>query len=224
MRMCIRYLENYIDINNSNVFSIEVKDPKLFYRMVCDLNSISCGNINEDVYFYEGLNELNMTKRIRLVIDYFNIDFNEKANINCLNDYLYSNISDTSVCLINDYYNKIKDIVFSSLSDTSISIDDESNFSLQNVFKLYKLHLKEPNDLLSKIYLLIDIYKEFYKDNLIIFVNLKQLLSFDEISEVYKYIMYNELYCMFLDNFLYKRVCENEKKLIIDDDLVETML
>ena len=61
-------------------------------------------------------------------------------------------------------------------------------------------------------------------NEVLVFVNLKQYLSKDELKEFYKYIVYNNLCAVFVDSQTYGIADNMENKIIIDDNLNEFVL
>jgi len=69
-----------------------------------------------------------------------------------------------------------------------------------------------------------DIENVFKIDVLLVFVNLKQYLSTNELAELYKYSLYNDVQILLIDSQSYGATIDNEKKLIIDSNLDEFLL
>ena len=95
---------------------------------------------------------------------------------------------------------------------------------INNIVKLIKLSINYKNDLLDNLLLLIDLEKILKISNILIFVNLKQYLEQEELIELYKYAIYNQIKIILIDSQAYGTKLLYEKKLIIDKDLVEFML
>ena len=83
------------------------------------------------------------------------------------------------------------------------------------------IKITEEGNLLKKLYTLIDLITELQNYELLIFVNLKQFLSKEELNEYYKYAIYNHVSLLLIDNISYGIAQNYEKKLIIDDNLEE---
>ena len=72
--------------------------------------------------------------------------------------------------------------------------------------------------------MLIDVEKLLKIHTLQIFVNLKQYLTKEELIEFYKYAIYNNVQILLVDSQTYGISLNNEKKLVIDENLDEFML
>ena len=224
MKLNIKYIDTDIILSNDYVFSFEINNKGLYYRLINDFNNISRGEVIDDIYLFEDLEEVNISNNIILIIDYFNIDFNNKNYLNHLNKLLIENINEKDIISINQYYNKIRSIILKNTNDINVVVDLRDEFNIQNIVKLYKVSINKKETLLEKLMLLIDIEKDFAVNKFIILVSIKQYLTKDELLELYKYSIYNDIKLMLIDYGQYGVTIENERKLIIDESLEEFML
>ena len=74
------------------------------------------------------------------------------------------------------------------------------------------------------MFLLIDIEKTLNLSSILVFINLKQYLSNEELEELYKYSIYNDVKILLVDSQCYSNKSIYENKLSIDKDLVEFVL
>ncbi len=72
--------------------------------------------------------------------------------------------------------------------------------------------------------MIIDLERELRVNKLLVFVNLKDYLQKEEIEELYKYALYNEVGIMLIDSDSYGCTLNNEKKLIIDGNFDEIVV
>ncbi|HHT38628.1 MAG TPA: hypothetical protein GXZ95_04355, partial [Mollicutes bacterium] len=70
MKLNIKYIDNDIILSDDYVFSFEINNKSLFYRIINDFNNISNGKIIDDIYLYDDLEEVTITNKILLIIDY----------------------------------------------------------------------------------------------------------------------------------------------------------
>jgi CRISPR type II-A-associated protein Csn2 len=83
------------------------------------------------------------------------------------------------------------------------------------------ISVKLEEKLLDNLLLLIDINSVLKLNKIVIFVNLKQYLTKDELEELYKYSIYNKVNIILIDSQTYGCTINNEQKLIIDSELDE---
>ncbi len=225
MKIVINFIDNEIAVQNNNVFNIEVENKAYFYRLINEFNLISKGIISENIFFLdEDSNELNLLNKIDLYIDYFNIEFNSKKIINNLYKVLKTNINEEDKIKINKCYLKIKNILSKSFLDYNLPLLINDEFDIDTILKLLKVSIDSKNNLLDNLFLLIDINNNFKINELLIFVNLKQYLTLEELNELYKYSIYNNVKILLIDSQCYGVTNKFEKKLIIDGNLDEFLL
>ena len=225
MKINIDYIDNEIITTDDTVFNIEIENKTYFYRLISEFNAIANGELVENINFVDKYNnELTLLNRIDLYIDYFNIDFNSKKLINSLYKMLKNNLNEENKIKINNYYSKIKNILSKTFIDYNLSLVINDEFDLEMLFKMLKVSIKNKDNLFDNLLLLIDINSIFNINELLVFINLKQYLTNEELKEFYKYSLYNNVKIILIDSQSYGTANEYEKKLIIDNNLDEFLL
>ncbi len=225
MKINIDYIDNEIIITDDTIFNIEIENKTYFYRLISEFNAIANGELVENINFVDKYNnELTLLNRIDLYIDYFNIDFNSKKVINSLYKMLKNNLNEENKIKINNYYSKIKNILSKTFIDYNLSLVINDEFDLEMLFKMLKVSIKNKDNLFDNLLLLIDINSIFNINELLVFINLKQYLTNEELKEFYKYSLYNNVKIILIDSQSYGTANEYEKKLIIDNNLDEFLL
>lgn len=224
MKLNVKYFDNTIVFNKEFINVLEIENKKYFYRFIKDLYFISSSNITEDVHFFENEKEINMSNKLRIYVDFFDFQFDSKKYVNDISKYVSANISDDDKSSLVALYNKMVKQYSRILNDAEIPLRIESEFSVDNLNKLMKISIDNKEDLLDNLLLLIDLEKALKLNNLLVFVNLKQYLSKDELSELYKYSIYNEVIIFLVDSQSYGVCLNYEKKHIIDENLDEFVL
>lgn len=220
----VAYLENSIYVEDGFVNAIEIENKALFYRFVNQLNLTTNGEMFEELKLFDSNNnEVNLSNKLNVIIDYFNFDFNSKKCVNESTKMIKENIEEDEYQTIYKEYQKIYKILIKTLNkiDLSLSISDE--LDMDNLLKLLKININKKSTLIENLFLLIDINKVFDK-KIIVFVNLKQFLKKEELIELYKYSIYNGTNILLVDSQSYGTTLDYEKKLIIDENLEEFML
>ena len=224
MKIVINFLDNQIDFEN-NIFSIEIENKSYLFRIIEEFNKINNGNISESInVFDKKYNEINLKNKFDIYFDYFNIDINSKKIQTKIYDYIINNISEEDKIKINNQYNKIVNIFNKESSKLNLDIIVNDEISNDSIIKNIKFNVEQKDTLLDNLLQIIDINALFKLNEFLIFVNLKQYLSKEELVELYKYSTYNDINLLMIDSFSYGTALFNEKKLIIDDDLNEFMI
>lgn len=225
MKLVINFLDNDLYINSERVLSIEVENKSYFYRIVNCFNSLYVGDKIDEINFYdEKFNEINLNNKILIMYDFFNFDFNSKKNISKIYKLIEDNLDEKSLQSFNSLYSKLLKILKNELNYLDINIKLDEEYKMENILKIVKLSIEKKDSLMDNLFLLIDLEKILKVNEILVFVNLKQYLSKDELKEFYKYIVYNNLCAVFVDSQTYGIADNMENKIIIDDNLNEFVL
>lgn len=225
MKLEIKYLDNDIDIKENEVYALEVENKNYFYRIVRDLYNISNNNIVDDIYLSDdNNNEINYFNKFKIFIDFFDFNFDSKKITNDIIKYVNKNISIEVKDSILNQYNKIIKLYKKELNNIDIPLMIETETDSDNITKSLKISIEVKQNLIENLLLLIDIENILGTKDILIFVNLKQYLTKNELEELYKYSIYNEVSILLIDSQCYGGTLNNEKKLIIDENLDEFMI
>ena len=221
MRMKIDYFDNLIEFDYEYINVIEIENKNYFYRFVQDVNLL-LNNLCDEIHFFENINELNMSDKISVYVDYFNFNFDNKKNL--ISKYIVDNISDLEKSNLLKYYNKFYNYYLKVLNNIEIPLNIDEDINIDNIIKNMKSTIKTKQTLFDNLLLLIDVEKILKNNKIIFFINLKQYLSNNELIELYKYSIYNQIHICLIDSQSYKRKLKYEKKLDIDEDLEEFVI
>ena len=225
MNLIYTFLDNKIDLYNDYVNSIEILNNNYFYRLTNLIYKYSNDQEVEELYFTENNEEIKLDKKIRIITNYYDFDFNNKKYINELIKNISNNTDDNILLKLNNNYNKLYKVLSSLINsvDLNFKVDIYDEFSINEILNNFNLSIPSKDNLLDNLILLIDIEKQFNINKILVFINLKDYLSREEIIEFEKYCIYNNVYVILFDNSKYKNN-SYEKKFIIDNDLSEVIL
>lgn len=225
MKLKIECLENDIFIDEGIINVIEIENRVYFYKIVNSFNNLKNGIYTDEIRLYDNSNEeINLNNKLELLIDYFNINLNTKKNLNLIYKYITDNINDLINLELLKIDKKITSIFKKILTDIEIPIDINHDFNIDNYYKILSPSIKLHNSILDNLMLLIDMEEIFSFNKLLVFVNLKQYLIESELTEFYKYVLYNKVNIILIESNTCKNLNEYEKKLIIDNDLFECVI
>lgn len=225
MKINCNYVDNSIIFEDDKINVIEIENKKFFYRFVRDLYSISNGDVLEEFVCLDDNNmEINLVNKIKIINNYFELDFTSKKYGVEIIKKLVSNINDEDKDAIIMLQNRIYQKVNKQLQKFDIPLLISNDIDIVTILKSLKIEIHDYDDILNNILLLIDIEKTFNLSNILIFINLKQYLSDKELKELYKYSIYNGVKILLVDSQHYNNVNNFEKKLYIDTDLVEFVI
>lgn len=220
MRIKISFLENELELSKENVRCIEVENKKYFYRLVDLFTCYSEHDVTEDLCFVD----VDRFVKLFISMDYFHFHSFFKGYMSSIYKYIKERVNEEQYDRILRYYRKIQDYFRIILQDMEIPLKISEDLSMEGLIKLLNLEVVSQNDLLQNLLLLIDINKELKVFDIVVFVNLKQLLTKDELVELYKYAIYNNVFLLLIDSQAYGVPLEYERKNIIDENLDEFVL
>lgn len=224
MNIKIEYFDNVISLVSGIINVIEIENKKYFYRCINDLYLICNEGYSDDIIFFEEEKEKNMNGKIKVFINYFDFQFDSKKYLNDICKYVNENIDDEYKNDLVILYNKIIKVYKKVLNGLDLPLSVETDVSVDTIIRFVKVGIKPKIELLDNLFLLIDLEKVLKTNNLLIFVNLKQYLSKNELVELYKYAIYNNVQLLLIDSQAYGGTLEYEKKIIVDENLDEFVI
>ena len=220
MKLIIKYLDNNVEIKENEIYALEIENKNYFYRIVKDLHNIYDGNISDDIYLLDDSdNEISYFNKFKIFIDFFDFNLNSKRVSSDIAKYVSENISIEGKDSVLNLYNKIIKLYKRELNNIELPLIIEQEPDVDNITKKLKISIEVRQSLIDNLLLLIDIETIFKTKNILIFINLKQYLTKSEIEELYKYSIYNGIPLLLIDSQCYGGILNNEKKLIIDENV-----
>mgnify|MGYP004473766161 CR=1 FL=1 len=224
MNLSVDYLDNKIVFANEYINAVEIENKRYFYRFVNDLYSVYINGYSDNLKFIQDNKEINMNGKIKVFINYFDFQFDSKKYTSEISKFVSNYINEEDTKNLINLYGKMTRIYKKALIDIDLPLYVENDISIDNINKLIKLGISPKEELLDNLMLLIDLEHTLKTNNFLVFVNLKQYLTKDEVVELYKYAIYNEITIMLVDSICHGANLKNEKKYIIDENLDELML
>ena len=181
--------------------------------------------LSEDIYLIDDNNkEINISNKIKIFIDYFNFKLDSKKYTNDITKYINKVLSEETKETLLNQYKKIINLYKKELNNIDLPLVLDTDLDIENITKLIKVSIDTNKELINNLFTLIDLENIFQTKNILVFINLKQYLSKEEIEELYKYSIYNRITLLLIDSQSYGTTLTNERKLIIDENLDEFML
>ena len=225
MKLIIKYIDNDIELKENEISAIEIENKRYFYRIVKDLYDIYDNELSEDIYLIDDNNkEINISNKIKIFIDYFNFKLDSKKYTNDITKYINKVLSEETKETLLNQYKKIINLYKKELNNIDLPLVLDTDLDIENITKLIKVSIDTNKELINNLFTLIDLENIFQPKNILVFINLKQYLSKEEIEELYKYSIYNRITLLLIDSQSYGTTLTNERKLIIDENLDEFML
>lgn len=225
MILSVNYIDNNIIFDNENINVIEIENKDYFYRVVSELNSMSMGNIVENIHFFDNdFKEINLYGKISVVFDFFNFNLDSKKLQTLINKKINENLDAVQKTELSRVYEKVKKIYMPILNDLDLNLTINSEFDIEMLIKLLNVSIYLKDSIIDNLILMLDVEKLLKNNEIIVFINLKQYLDNNELLELYKYSLYNNVRILLIDSQSYGIKNKFEKKLIVDQTLEEFLI
>ena len=231
MIMKIFSLENDIIFKEEYINVLQIQDKKLFTNVINSLND-NINNIEdtkERIIILDNDIEIKIEKEVLMIIDVFNIDFNQKKIQSALFQKI-EKIYQQEYERLSDFQTHFQSLQINAMDvweDLPFEFEYKDSIGVQEYLKLLGLKIAmgdRDSKIIDIVLMIIDVVEYFGIAKLVVFTNLKLYLSQKELEEVYKYIMYKKVMVLLLETGDEKECVKNEKILFVDSDYDEIMM
>lgn len=208
-------LEFNFDIHQNYMLILE--NSKLFFKLSKMLYNQAKG-LEGDFILSHKLKILNISKNIEFMFNFFEIDLNTKKVITEISNQALKILKENDFLqefsIINEKINIINENI---KEEIDLDLEYKYELSFEDFIKLSDFKISEDTSILSSIVIYLDFLKKIKKINLVIFVNIFDYFSKEEIDLLIKDLNYKEYHILFLESKEKYKV--NAKRYIIDNDL-----
>lgn len=219
MILKINGFENDINFSKDNVNVIEVRNARCFSHLLGILNEKISGLEGEEIFLIDDDNkELNMSKEMYIVFDLFNIDYNSKKILAKIYEQIKENIEKNQDLEFEDMITKIRNYLICEINELPFEFVMKQDLEIVEVLKLFGLKIDNQNynTVLEKVEILIDIISTVGVARVLVLPNLKQYLTNEELLELYKYSLYNNVKLLLIERNCLEKL-DYESVLCIND-------
>ena len=226
MKLKINGFSNEMEFKEDKVSVLVIKDTKCFTNIIQKLNDEIEGIDSDDIFLLDNNNEeLKIQKEMSMVTDLFNIDYNSKKILGKLYEKISENIENSDNTVLQDLLVKIRKSIVDEINEFPFEFTMSDNVDVVNMLKLYSLKIDNSSyeTVLEKIEFLIDLNLTLNLFNIIAIPNLKLYLSNEELVELYKYSLYNNVKLLLIEKNVTEKL-EYEHILVIDEDFEDYII
>ena len=223
MKLKINGFENEILFTEKNVNILTIKNTKCFSHILQILNDKINGLESNEIFLLDKNNEeMNMSKEIQMVLDIFNIDYNSKKILNKIYNIIATNIQKNQDFEIEKMILNLRNYIIEEINELPFEFVMKNELEITEILKLYNLKIDEENytNILEKIEILIDILSTLDIAKILIIPNLKLFLSEEELVELYKYSLYNNINLLLIERHEENKL-KYENCIIIDENFYD---
>ena len=221
MNLVSQYFENSYEIKAKTLNTLVIESTEHFANFLRTLIDV-INKESEEIELIDDYKKIDISKTTDIIFDIFNIEANAAAILK----KLYTELEE-DLCSEDMYIKKLE--MESTVANLVDELTYRSRFSLksdeinyQNFFKALSLEFDyEKTSILDRLIEYIKVSSELLNKKLFIIVNLDIFLTKEDLVELSKFLCYNEIKVLALQNKITRQVrtCENLR--IIDQDLCE---
>lgn len=224
MIISIMGFENEIELKENTVNILEIHNSKLFSEVINNINNQCNGEEeNNQIVLMQDQKRLNIEKSIYLLTDVFNINFNDKRILNKIYNILMENIKNRQDDELENITLKLRNYLIDEINELPFEFNMNSDIEIDYLLKGFNVKIDTSCyvSIIEKIEFVIDIISTLKLAKILIIPNLKTYLSTEELLEVYKYSIYNNIRLLILENKHDEKIIKYERKNIIDVNFEE---
>lgn len=226
MKLKINGFENEIIFDSEHINILTITNPQCFSHIIQVINDKSNGVESNEIFLLDDNDgEINMSKEIYLLCDLFNIDYSSKKILNKLYKIISDNIQLTQDYVIEDLSIKLRNYIIGEINELPFEFTMKNELDIVDILKLYDLKIDQSNytNVFERVEVLIDIISTLNVASILVIPNLKIFLSEQDLLELYKYSLYNNVKLLLIERNLETKL-KYEKILAIDENFDEQIL
>lgn len=171
---------------------------------------------------------MKISKHLLVITDVLGFDINNKKIQSLAIDKL-EKICQNDAIVLNDIEQaniNLLSKVFGLINELNCDFSVSNEWSLAKYLKAFdfKVDTTTINNCFDKIIQYLQIVSELIKDSVVCFVNLKSYFTDNQVEEIYKFAIYNNVRLFILESTLSSNKLEYEHKLLIDNEFDEFII
>lgn len=223
--MSIIGFENEIEFKENSVNVLEIVDKKLFSNFINNINEQCNEAINDDnsVVLFDENERIQISKNIYLMTDLFNIDLNEKKIINKFYNLIAENIRNNQDNQLENLIINFRNYLINEINELPFEFTMDDDLEISDLLKIFKVKIDVSCycTIMEKIEFIINVLATLKIANILVIPNLKTYLNEEELVELYKYSVYNNINLLVVENSTSEKKLKYEVKNIIDENFDE---
>ena len=213
MKLVHPNLEIQIDFEKNDIYCLTIENAKEFFSFT---HQLFLQTLGDDGDFVLSDNEiLNISKNCAFIYDYYSDILNSKKTMsiaaNDVTEILKKDDFVEDFSNLNTIMLKINDKIAEQLS-YNVNYIDEIDYA--TFVKLSSFKIENTNSLVENLLSYIQIIDK----KILIFINLFNFLSYNDLNLLLKQLRYMEKYCIFINSHQKYKICDSIN-FIIDEDL-----
>ena len=226
MKLKINGFENEIQFDEEHINVLTINNSKCFSHIIGILNDKINGIESNEIFLLDEKNqEIKIDRKVHMALDVFNIDYNSRKILNKIYDIIAENIEKNQDYKVEKMVINLRNYIIQEINELPFEFIMKSELEIPEILKLYNLKIDDVNytNILEKVEILIDIISTLKIADILIIPNLKLFLSDDELVELYKYSLYNNVKLLLIERNNKKQL-KYERNIIIDENFCDFII
>ena len=205
MIMLIIGFDKKIEFDENTVNILEIYNQSLFTEVINNLNNQCNGEEeNNTIVLMQDNERVDIKKNIYVLTDVFNIDFNSKKFLNKIYGTLIQNIKNKQDDELENIALKLRNYFINEINELPFEFNMNSEVEITDLIKAFDVKIDSSCyiTVLEKIEFIINLLAEFDLAKVLVIPNLKTFLQEEDLLELYKYSIYNNIKLFRRNNFL----------------------
>ena len=225
MIMSIIGFENKINFKEEKINILEIYDKKLFRNFISEINEQCNGEVeeNNNIVLMEDSKRLKINKTIYLLTDLFNIEFNARKIINKIYSLISQNIKNRQDDELEKIILQLRKYLTEEINEIPFEFNMNSEIDIMDLLKVFEVKIDTTcyTTIVEKVEFMIDLISNLKIAEILVIPNLKTYLNAEELVEIYKYSIYNNVKLLIVENNKSNKTLKYEQKNIIDENFDE---
>lgn len=225
MIMSIIGFENKINFKEEKISILEIYDKKLFRNFISEINEQCNGEAeeNNNIVLMEDSKRLKINKTIYLLTDLFNIEFNARKIINKIYSLISQNIKNRQDDELEKIILQLRKYLTEEINEIPFEFNMNSEIDIIDLLKVFEVKIDTTcyTTIVEKVEFMIDLISNLKIAEILVIPNLKTYLNAEELVEIYKYSIYNNVKLLIVENNKSNKTLIYEQKNIIDENFDE---
>ena len=210
-------LKAEIEISEEQINIWVIESKQLLGNFIKELMEQSRGDDGGFV-LYEDKEILRLKDHIDIISDYFNISFNSKKiqsrMLKVLTKYAEDDLFQSTI----DLKGRLQQYFENLLDTADLDIEYDDTMDITDILKLYDISVNESyGSIIEAIINYLKICTRIFEKQCFVFVNLSFYMNRKDLMEVYKFIQYEKICVLFIENTM-EEVYKDKNCLILDQD------
>lgn len=169
---------------------------------------------------------MKMSKEMYMIFDLFNIDYNNKKVVTKLYEIIAENVKNSEEYALEDLSLKMRNYLIQEINELPFEFIMKDEIHTIDLLKIFNLKVDDANytTIMERLELVINLITTLKLATVLILPNLKMYLKEEDLLELYKYSLYNNVKLLLIERGISQNKLKYEEVYQIDNQFEERLL